>query len=169
VTTVRKPAAELARAAAGPVACAVVLIGLLAGWTAAGGGGTLTRARLQVTLAAVPMRGFTAGQSAAVHTAGTYLVIRNLTGTADELVAVRSPLAKSAVLTERDGPGGPAQVVTGLAVPANGTLTLSPLGDDVMLRDPAAFESEPSVPLTLVFRHAGTVTIDAQVTPPGTP
>jgi copper(I)-binding protein len=169
VTAVRGPAAELARAAAGPVACAVVLVGLLAAWTAGGGGGTITRAQLQVTLAAVPMRGFTSRQADAITAAGAYLVIRNLTATPDELLSVRSPIAPRTVLTDRAGPGGPATVVAGLTVPANGTLTLSPLGDDVVLQHPAPFESRPSVPLTLVFRHAGTVTIDAPVTAPGTP
>jgi copper(I)-binding protein len=169
VTGARGPVGELARAVAGPVICAALLIGLLAGWTAAGGGGTITRARLQVTLAAVPMRGFTAAQSAAVAAAGTYLVVRNLTGTPDELLSVRSPVAARTVLTERDGPGGGTTVVAGLAVPANGTLTLSPLGDDVVLQHPAPFESRASVPLTLVFLHTGTVTIDAPVTAPGTP
>ncbi|MGH3292424.1 MAG: copper chaperone PCu(A)C [Trebonia sp.] len=60
-------------------------------------------------------------------------------------------------------------MVTGLAVPARGTLTLSPVGDDVVLEDPAPFEESASVRLTLVFRHAGTVTIDVPVTGPGTP
>jgi copper(I)-binding protein len=35
--------------------------------------------------------------------------------------------------------------------------------------DPVAYESKGSVPLTLVFRNAGQVTIDATVTAPGTP
>jgi len=39
----------------------------------------------------------------------------------------------------------------------------------VVLQDPAPFETSASVPLTLTFRHAGTVTIDAPVTAPGTP
>ena len=50
---------ELGRAAFGPVICAVVLIGLLSAWVATGGAGTLSRVRLQVSLAAVPMRAFT--------------------------------------------------------------------------------------------------------------
>ena len=61
--------AELVRAAAGPVICAIVLIGLLAAWAAAHGAGTLTRVRLQVTLAAVPMRAFTPRAADAIGTA----------------------------------------------------------------------------------------------------
>jgi copper(I)-binding protein len=158
---------ELARAAAGPAICALVLIGALCGWVASGGAGTLTSVQLKITLAAVPMRAYSAKESAAVGSAPTYLVIRNLSGTPDQLVAVRTPLARRAVLTERSGPAATPATVPALVVPANGTLTLSPLGSDVVLEHPGAYESGTEVPLTLVFRHAGTITIDAPVTAPG--
>ena len=165
----RNVARELARAAFGPVICAVVLIGLLSAWVATGGAGTLSRVRLQVTLAAVPMRAFTPAAAAAIGSATTFLTIKNLSGTPDELVAVRSPIAARVVLTERISLAGPRAVVSDLAIPAHGTLTLSPFGDDVVLQHPAPFETSPSVALTLTFRHAGTVTIEATVTAPGTP
>jgi copper(I)-binding protein len=161
--------AELARAAAGPVICAVVLIAVLSGWVASRGAGTLTQVRLKITLAAVPQRAFTVKAADAVGQADTYLAIRNLSAAPDELVAVRTPIASHVVLTERTGPAGKQVVVHGLAIPGNGTLTLSPLTDDVVLEDPSPFEATKDVPLTLVFRHAGTVTIDAPVTSPGTP
>ena len=160
---------DLLRAAAGPVICAVVLTGLLAAWAATGGAGTLTRVRLQVTLAAVPMRAFTPQAAAAVDAATTFLTIKNLSGTPDELVAASSPVAGRVVLTERTGISASRTVVADLVVPAHGTLTLSPFGDDLVLQDPAPFETRMAVPLTLTFRHAGTVTIDAPVTPPGLP
>jgi copper(I)-binding protein len=160
---------ELLRAAAGPVICAVLLVGLLAGWTATGGAGTITRARLQVTLAAVPMRAFTPAAAAKVGAAHVYLDIRNLSATPDELLAVRSPVATHIVLTERTGPAAKPTVVTSLTIPGQSTLSLSPLGNGVVLKNPVPFESSGDVPLTLVFRHAGQVTIDAPVTPPGTP
>jgi periplasmic copper chaperone A len=160
---------DLLRAAAGPVICAVVLTGLLAAWVASGGAGTLTRVRLQVTLAAVPMRAFTPQAAAAIGTAATFLTIRNLTGTPDELVAASSPIASRVVLTERSGPSSSRAVVTGLVVPAHGTLTLSPFGADLVLQDPTPFETSTAVPLTLTFRHAGTITVSALVTAPGSP
>jgi copper(I)-binding protein len=156
---------ELSRAAAGPLICAALLTGVLSAWVAAGGAGTLTRVRLEVTLAAVPMRAFTPQAAAAVGTARCYLVIRNLSGTPDRLIAVRSPVARQAVLTRRGG----QTVAGGLAVPGDGTLTLTPLGDDAVLKDPVPFENRRQVPLTLVFQHAGSVTIEAAVTAPGTP
>ncbi len=162
-------ARDLLRAVAGPVICAVVLTGLLAAWVATGGAGTLTRVRLQVTLAAVPMRAFTPQAAAAVGAATTFLTINNLSGAPDELVAASSPFAGRVILTERNSPTAPRTVIADLVIPAHGTLTLSPLGDDLILRDPAPFETSAAVPLTLTFRHAGTVTIDATVTAPGTP
>jgi periplasmic copper chaperone A len=160
---------ELVRAAAGPIIGAIVLTGLLAAWVGTGGAGTLTRVRLQVTLAAVPMRAFTPQAAAAVGSAATFLTIKNLTGTPDELIAASSPIASRVLLTERSDPTAPRTVVSDLVVPAHGTLTLNPFGDDVILQDPAPFETKTAVPLTLTFRHAGTVTIDAPVTAPGTP
>ncbi len=161
--------AELLRAAAGPAICAVVLTCLLSSWVASGGAGTLTRARLPVTLAAVPMRAFTPGApSAAVGAAHIFLDIRNLSGTTDELIAVRSPIALRAVFTQ-GGLGTRQATVSSLPIPAHGTLTLSPLTDDVVLEQPVPYEDNRAVSLTLVFRHAGEVTIDAPVTAPGTP
>jgi len=163
---------ELTRAAAGPVICAVVLIVLLSAWVASRGAGTLTPVRLKITLAAVPQRAFTVKAADATDVAYTYLSIRNLTSTPDELIAVRTPIASRVLLTERTGRTGRAgdQVtVPGLAIPGNGTLTLSPLTADVVLEHPLPFEATSDVPLTLVFRNAGTVTIEAPVTPPGTP
>ena len=160
---------DLVRAAAVPLICAAVLIGLLSAWVATSGAGTLTRVRLEVTLAAVPMRAFTPRAADAIHEAGTYLTIRNLSGTPDELIAVRSPVAGHITLSTRDGLAGMRKVVGTLTVPGDGTLTLSPLTDDVVLENPARFEDRGSVPLTLVFRDAGQITIEAQVTAPDTP
>jgi copper(I)-binding protein len=159
---------QLARAAAGPVICAAVLTGLLSAWVAGHGAGTLTKVRLQVTLAAVPMRAYTPQASKAIHSAGTYLTITNLGATADQLIAVRSPVARRIVFTERADLGGSALTVPDLTIPGHGTLTLTPVSDDVVLLDPAWYEGSKTVQLTLVFRDAGHVTIDAPVTDPGT-
>jgi copper(I)-binding protein len=162
-------ASELARSVAGPVACALVLTGLLSGWVATGGAGTLTRVDIQVVSAAVPMRAYTPKAAAAVGAAHTFLTIRNLTGSPDELIAVRSPDARHIVLVQRVLPGAPTSVAKALAIPSGATIALSPFGNDVVLQDPVPYESGKQVPLTLVFRHAGTVTIQAPVTGPGTP
>jgi copper(I)-binding protein len=156
---------DLVLSAAGPVICAVVLVGLLSAWVAADGAGSISRVRVHVTLAAVPMRGYTPAIAATAKTASTYLTIQNLTGTPDELISVRSPDARRVELIGYPG----RSAVADLVVPAHGALTLSPFGDDVVLVDPVAFESAGSVPLTLVFRNAGQITVNATVTAPGTP
>jgi copper(I)-binding protein len=161
--------AEAARAAAGPVACAVALTGLLSAWVTVGGAGTLTPVRIRITLAAVPKRAFTPEAASAVGEAHTFLTIRNLGSTPDELIAVRSAVAWRGVLVRRSVLAGPAVVVGGLPIPAHGTLSLSPLTDDAVLDVDTPFENSQGVLLTLVFRHAGQVTIDAPVTAPGTP
>jgi copper(I)-binding protein len=163
----RESLLDLARAVAGPLICAIVLLGLLIAWVVTGGAGTLTQIRLQITLAAVPERGVT--PQTATGAASTFLTIRNLTSTPDELLSVTSPIASHIVLTEQTGPAGRQTVVSDLVIPAQAALFLSPLGDDVVLENPAFYEYQATVPLTLRFRHAGTVTIDAPVTLPGTP
>ncbi len=160
--------ADLAKAAAGPLICAAVLAGALCAWVATGAGGTLTKVRLQVTLAAVPMRSSTPALAATIRTVGTYLTIRNVTGSADELIAVRTPVAARVMLATRPDLGSAPSAVPALTVPAHGTLALTPVTDDVILQDPALFENQATVPLTLVFRNAGEVTVDAGVTVPGT-
>jgi copper(I)-binding protein len=158
---------DLTRSVAGPLICGIVLLGLLTAWVVTGGAGTLTQIRLQITLAAVPERGVT--PQTATGAASTFLTIKNLTSTPDELLSVTSPIASRIVLTEQAGPGAPQMVVSDLVIPAEAELFLSPLGDDIVLQNPAFYEYQATVPLTLRFRHAGTVTIDAAVTLPGTP
>ena len=159
---------DLARAAAGPVICAGVLVGLLSAWVASGGAGSTVAQRVQVTQAAVPMRGFTA---AAVPSgpAGTFLTIWNPGRKADELLSVSSPVAHRIVLVRRSGPEVPGTVVRGLTIPAGGTVTLTPFGNDVVLTDPVRYENDATVPLTLTFRRAGRIAVTADVSAPGTP
>ena len=117
--------AELVRAAAGPVICAIVLIGLLAGWAAVHGAGTLTRVQIQVTLATVPMRAFTPQAADAIGTAQAYLVIRNLSAAPDELIAVRTPIA-SRVIFVRGRPRRPADPGRGPDRPGRGNPLAQP-------------------------------------------
>jgi copper(I)-binding protein len=159
----------MARAAAGPVACAAVLIGLLSAWVATGGaGGTIIPVRIQIAQAAVPMRSYP-GAGIPSGPASTFLTIWNPTGQPDELLSVRSPVARDIVLRRSSGPEDPGSPVAGLVIPARTRVTLTPFGNDVILIDPVRFERNSTVPLTLTFRHAGQVTVTADVTAPGTP
>jgi copper(I)-binding protein len=159
----------LARAAGGPVICAAVLVGLLSAWVASGGAGSIIAQRVQVTQVAVPMRGFTAAAIPPSGPAGTFLTIWNPGKKADELLSVSSPIAHRIVLVQRSGPEVPGTVVHGLTIPAGGTVTLTPFGNDVVLTDPLRYEHDATVPLTLTFRRAGRISVTADVSAPGTP
>jgi copper(I)-binding protein len=167
---------DLARAAAGPLICAAVVIGLLSAWVATGGAGTITtisRARIEVTLAAIPMHSLNPGPAdASQPPACAYLTIRNLSGTPDVLTAVSSRVARRVILTRHAGGGRAGQVgsvLPGLPIPAHGTLTLSPSGDDAVLIGGPRLLAGQQVPLTLTFRYAGQIMIEAMVTIPGSP
>jgi copper(I)-binding protein len=167
VAGVRGHAADLARAAGAPVVCGIVVIVLLAAWVIAGGGGAISRVRVEVTRATVPMVSYTRN-GAAGKNALVYLTIRNLSKTPDVLLSAASSAAAGVVLT-RHVTAQPAADTRGLVVPAGGTLTLSPFAADLVLIRPKSLVSGQDVVITLRFRNAGTVTVDAAVTPPGTP
>jgi copper(I)-binding protein len=154
----------LVRPVAVPVACAALLTGLLSAWVATGGGGTLRRLPFKFELAAISSPPASPGG----HGAATYLVIKNLAGP-DELLSARARGTRRVVLarrgTERPGTG----TLPALAIPARSTTSLSPLGPDIVLIDPAALQVGATVPVTLTFRHAGPITVEFTVTPPGTP
>ncbi|WP_405542901.1 copper chaperone PCu(A)C [Streptomyces phaeochromogenes] len=57
--------------------------------------------------------------------------------------------------------------VDSAAVPAHGSLTMSPHGLDVILRAGARWELGDPVPFTLHFRRSGPVTVEAVVVSPG--
>jgi copper(I)-binding protein len=154
---------DLVRSAAAPVITAVVLGALLSAWVAAGGAGTVSRIRIEVTLAVIPMTSYAPHGSAGPAT--TYLTIRNLAAAPDQLTGASSPAARRVFLT-RHGTAGRAAAVT---VPAHGAITLSPLGQDLVLAGTRDLMDGQHVPLTLVFRRAGRVTIMATVTAPGSP
>lgn len=160
-------ARDLARAGAAPLICSLVLVVGLAVWVIIGGGGSLTRIRISVTQAAVPMLSFT-DHATAGRTAPVYLTLRNLSGNGDVLVSASSPDAARVELTSGRG-GVSGRSVAGLPIPAGATVSLSPFGPDLVLVGPGPLVAGQQVQLVLRFRHAGVVTVEATVTPPGTP
>ncbi len=158
------PGAELLRAGLAPVICAAALIGLLSAWVTTGGAGTVSRVTIRIGQAAV-----TLPSSSAPDQAATFLTITNL-GAPDTLLSVRSPAASRVMFVRHNGSAaGPGIALRQVAIPAHGTLSLSPFGLDIVLQDPGSLTVGGSVPLLLTFRHAGRVTVYAAVTPPGTP
>jgi len=158
---------DLARAGAAPLACGLVLIVLLMTWVATGGGGQLSRVTIRIIQASVPMPSFTA-QGAAGRDIPVFLTIENLTARSDVLLSATSPAAQRVVVT-RNPRGAPLVVASGLAVPARAATSLSPFGADLVLVRPRALIAGQHVLLRLTFRHAGAISVDAQVTAPGSP
>jgi copper(I)-binding protein len=164
--SIRGRAFELARAGAAPLACGVVLLVLLVTWVIGGGGGIVSKIGIQITRASGSLPARTA-RGAAGPTAATYLTIRNRTGSADGLMSASSPAAARVVITRGPGRAVPSASVV-LVIPARGTLSLSPLGADLVLIDPrSSLRSGEHVQLILQFWNAGPVTVTATVTPPG--
>ena len=171
-TSSRAPAApgrlaELTRAAAAPLACGVVLVVLLATWVAGGGGGAVSRVRISITSATVPMVSYSA-HSAAGRNAAVYLTMRNLTGSGDTLISASSPSA-GRVVVARSGLGERASIPARITVPAHGSVSLSPFGADLVLIHPHALMAGEQILLRLRFQRAGLIMVTASVTPPGTP
>jgi copper(I)-binding protein len=161
---IRTWALGLVRAGAVPLACGFALTVLLAAYVIGGGGGTLSRVKISVTEAAVPMISFTS-QGAVDRTAPVYLTLHNLSGNEDVLLSASSPDAARVELTG----GASRRPLSWLAVDARATVSLSPFGPDLVLVGPKPLVAGQDVLLVLHFRHAGVVTVEAAVTPPGTP
>ena len=99
-----------------------------------------------------------------------YLIVRN-TGDQDErLQAVSSRAAESLEMHETVEENGVAKMrpVDGARIPAGGTLVMRPGGTHLMLMGLAApLKEGGSLPLTVTFEKAGTMTIEVQVAPLG--
>ena len=154
----------LVRPVAVPVACAALLTGLLSTWVATGGGGTLRKLPFKFELAAIASpTASPSGQGAA-----TYLVIKNLAGP-DELLSAQAQISRRLVFARRGTEPPGTATLPALVIPAGSTTSLSPFGPDIVLIDPGPLQVGATVPVTLTFRHAGRITVEFTVTPPGTP
>lgn len=153
-----------AKAAALPAAAASVVLIVLAAWVLGGGFGTITREHLEILDARVPLAS-TPGLTA------VYLTVRDTGAEGDELLSASSPGVHDAMLMgEHDVAGaGVMERVDGIAIPAHGSVALSPFADDITLEGTGPLRVGRTVTLTLTFRNVGTVTVSALVVAPGTP
>jgi len=97
--------------------------------------------------------------------AAAYATITS-TGPADTLTRVQTDLGGVAMLHEtvHNGPVDAMRMVDSILVPAGGTLSLAVDGDHVMVANPTrTITPGAMVHLTLTFRRAGTLTVDATV------
>lgn len=104
--------------------------------------------------------------------AAVRMVVHNPTDEADSLIGVSSPVARTATIhrSQTDSAGRSTMVAQrSLRIAARSDVYFEPSGLHVMLTgitEPLAIGDR--VPLTLTFRHAGTVTATAKVVAPGT-
>jgi copper(I)-binding protein len=102
--------------------------------------------------------------------AAGYLTIRNA-GAADKLISASSPAAEKVEphITVKDGDVSRMREVKGYAVPAKGTVELTPGGSHLMLVNiKAPLKEGDKVPLVLRFEKAGEVKTELAVRPLGT-
>lgn len=142
-------------------AASALALGGLSVWTAAGAAGSAPELRITAARLLLPSEGNES--TAAVFR------IRNTGGAADRLVSVSSPTMGEAMLS-RDAPVGERaarmSMVEAATVPADGTLTMTPYGLDVMvdIREPLRLGQR--VEFSLRFEDSGTLRTEALVVRP---
>jgi copper(I)-binding protein len=103
-----------------------------------------------------------------VDTADGYLVIQN-SGPADRLTKVSSSSGGTVLLRGPSRPGSsPARAVSEIPIPAHSLVRLDPSGMHLVLTYVNSRHHGPGITLTLVFAHAGTLRVTAQITNPQT-
>lgn len=107
-------------------------------------------------------------QSSGVKTLAGYLVISNL-GSADRLLSVRSNAGGKVVLFGPSTSGGPAaRTLSQLLIPGHQLTRLDPTGNHLVIFGSRPLHVGNDITLTLVFAHAGTMHVAAQVSNPQT-
>jgi copper(I)-binding protein len=97
-----------------------------------------------------------------------YLVIRN-NGAADRLVSARTSVGGHVAFRATTGHGSMTMhTIPSIRVPANSTLRLVPDGLHLLISGAGPMRGGKDITLTLVFAHAGPVSVVAQVTNPQT-
>jgi copper(I)-binding protein len=95
-----------------------------------------------------------------------YVVIRN-NGNADRLVAAHTSVGGRVTFREAHGPGAAdMSTVASVPVPGHGTLAMKPDGVHMLITGAGPMRGGKDITLMLVFAHAGTVSVVAQVTNP---
>ncbi|MGW7088511.1 copper chaperone PCu(A)C [Streptomyces sp. NPDC054871] len=150
-------------AALAPVTACAVALGGLTTWVGSGGAGRPARIEVGAGRVFLPF-GDTEDTSA-------YFRITNRGASADRLTGVTSDsrAADEAMLGRHRTTGGGAAYMSGadsVEVPAHGTLAMSPLGVDVMLRARGRWRVGDTVPFTLHFRDGGSIRAEAVVVRP---
>ena len=159
----RRRLTETLLTALAPVAACSVALGALTTWVVSGRAGE--PARIEVTAGRVFLPYGDTRDTAA------FFRITNSGDADDRLVRVESSgVGGEVTLGRHRTTGGGAAYrdpVDSVAVPAHGSLTMSPHGLDVILRAGPRWELGDPVRFTLHFRRGGPVAVEAVVVSPG--
>jgi copper(I)-binding protein len=97
-----------------------------------------------------------------------YVVIRN-NGPADRLISAHTSAGGRVALRAPARPGGVTmRTVTSIAIPAHSTIAMVPDGYHLLITGAGPIRGGKDITLTLVFAHAGRVSVVTQVTNPAT-
>jgi copper(I)-binding protein len=135
------------------VAAAALAVAALAGCAARAG----ASASIVLGTAYVPV-------PQAPGTTVAYVVIRN-NGAADRLVAARTSAGGRVIFRVARGPDTMGTVAS-VRVPGHATLAMRPDGVHMLITGAGPMRGGRAITLTLVFAHAGRVSVVAQVTNP---
>jgi periplasmic copper chaperone A len=108
-------------------------------------------------------------RASAVSTAKSgvvYMTLTNHGAVTDKLTAISTPAAGMAMLHESVEAGGVASMkeMSGLEIPAGGSVEMKPGGMHIMLMGlNAPLKKGDTLKLTLTFEHAGNIDVDAKV------
>jgi copper(I)-binding protein len=105
-----------------------------------------------------------------VSVGAAYVALRNDGPLDDRLISAASPAAETVTLHHTAEENGAATMrpLADTTIPAGGVLEMEPGGPHLMLMDLSAPMKEgTSVPVTLVFEKAGTITVPLDVAPIG--
>jgi len=145
------------RAGAAAAGLAAAVAAGLTGCTAR----TVPAAPIQIGTSYVPIP-----QSAGTTVA--YVVIRN-NGAADRLVSARTSAGGRVAFRAPAGPGDlTMHTISSIAIPAHSTVAMVPDGYHMLITGAGPIRGGKDITLTLVFAHAGRVSVVAQVTDPST-
>jgi periplasmic copper chaperone A len=139
----------------------------------------LSAAALAVTLGSAGCSGAIAGQAPPIGTGtayvpvpitpgltSAYLVIRNYTSHPDSLIAVHTSAGGRVTFRMPADGGAETRSVPAISLPADTTVRLVPDGPHLLISGIGHLQSGKVITLTLEFRHAGPVRVQALVTNP---
>jgi copper(I)-binding protein len=98
--------------------------------------------------------------------AAIYLTVKNTGSKPDALISASSPVSPQSMLMKESAHGSTMGMLAELRIPAHGEASLKPGRDHLMLEQPkTTFKVGRTVPVTLRFARAGSVTLKVPVVP----